>query len=111
MMYSKYFLVANKEVFAVRSGTIVGVRGRPVRFGRAAVTSLPFTDAVRPMYWTLSAAFDGATAEPPPHAEHIASATRTAVYFTKPDAFMTLPFLSRDDRRLFLDRADRQVEA
>jgi hypothetical protein len=43
------------------------------------------------MYRLLSAAFDGATAEPPAHAEHIASATRAPAYFTKLVVFTLLP--------------------
>jgi hypothetical protein len=82
---------------------------------RAAVTSLPFTESVLPtyVYAPLSAAFDGATAEPAPHAEHIASATRAAAYFTKPVVFKTLLLLSRRDRSFSPDRdpAGRQVEA
>jgi len=71
---------------------------------RAAVTGLPFTKSVLPLYATLSAEFDGATAEPP-HADNIASATRAPAYFTKPVVFTTL-FLFRVDtiHKLFLGR-------
>jgi hypothetical protein len=65
------------------------------------------------MYAPLSAAFEGATAEPPPHAEHIASATRAPAYFIKPVVFIRYSLLSKNDRRLFLDRdrAAREIEA
>ena len=39
------------------------------------------------MYVPLSAAVDGATAEPPPHADKIASATIAPAYFTKAVVF------------------------
>lgn len=60
-------------------------RGSGLR--RAAVTGLPSTKSVLPVYATLSAAFDGATAEPPLHAGNMASATRAPAYFTKTVVF------------------------
>jgi hypothetical protein len=40
------------------------------------------------MYALLNAAFDGATAEPLPHAEQIASAATAPVYLAKPVVFI-----------------------
>ena len=54
---------------------------------RAAVTGLPFTESVLPMYVRLSAADGGATAEPPPHADNIASAIIALASFTKSVVF------------------------
>src|SRR5579863_6950001 len=70
-----------------RSGTSVAKRGSELRFTRAAVTSLPFTDSVLPTYLTLSAELGGAPAEPMPHADSIASAIGPPAYFTKRVAF------------------------
>src|SRR5579871_5639868 len=83
MMYSKYFDFA----FPVSSETIVRYCA-PCGFGRAAVTSRPFTEAVRPTYWTAEFPLAGATAEPPAHAEHRASAISAAACLTKPVGFM-----------------------
>jgi hypothetical protein len=38
--------------------------------------------------------FDGATTEPPAHAEHIATAARAPAYFKKPVEFTICSFLS-----------------
>src|SRR5580700_1805781 len=61
------------------------------------------------MYWTLSAASDGATAGPPPHAEHNASATRAPAYFTNRVACIRHSFLSRHDREA--DKTARRLRS
>jgi len=50
-------------------------------------------------FGTKTAPIDGATAEPSPHAAHIASASSATRYFSKPDAFINIaPSVSRRDR-------------
>jgi hypothetical protein len=49
------------------------------------------------MYALLTAALDGASAEPPLHAEQIASAATAPAYLTKPVVFITLLLQSRND--------------
>jgi hypothetical protein len=71
-MYSKIF------DSPVRSGTFAEKRGTA------------FREAAPSVYAPASAALDGVTVEPPPHAEHIASATRAPAYLTKPAVFITL---------------------
>jgi hypothetical protein len=52
------------------------------------------------MYALLTAALDGPTAEPPLHAEQIASAAAAPAYLIKPVVFITLLLQSRNDLQL-----------